>query len=116
MDAIRCAEAGILERALLEHDRELDAEDRRDEAGDSHPSPPAGTTRRRARDSADEIPAVAAALLDAAQSADAGENGQGSRCRLGVGFKKRRGTPGYHTLLDAKGLLIGRPVPTGWLA
>ena len=27
------------------------------------------------------------------------------RCRLGVGFKKRRGTPGFHTLLDEDGLL-----------
>jgi hypothetical protein len=67
------------------------------------------------------IPAVAAALLrksaqDAAEAEGAGGEGQGSRCRLGVGFKKRRGTPGYHTLLDAKGLLIGRPVPKDWAA
>lgn len=43
-----------------------------------------------------------------------GSDGEGERCRLGVGFKKRRGTPGFHTLLDEDGLLFGRPVPEGW--
>eukprot|EP01043_Picozoa_sp_COSAG02_P068692 COSAG02_NODE_11498_length_1712_cov_2.524572_2_plen_108_part_00 len=97
-------EAGVLERAFLEHDEKHGAD---------------GHTRGRSR--AGEIPAVAAALLkksaeDADQATSAGIEGQGSRCRLGVGFKKRRGTPGYHTLLDAKGLLIGRPVPENWSA
>ena len=46
-------------------------------------------------------------------NAEHGEGGNG-RCRLGVGFKKRRGTPGFNTLLDEDGLLIGRPVPEGW--
>lgn len=92
------AESGILERAFLE---------------------PADERSRES--SAAEIPAVAAALLrksakDAEQAASAGVEGQGSRCRLGVGFKKRRGTPGYHTLLDSQGLLIGRPIPEGWSA
>ena len=36
--------------------------------------------------------------------------------RLGAGFKKRWGTPGYHTVLDEHGLLIGRPAPSGWLS
>ena len=43
------------------------------------------------------------------------EEGEGG-VRLGVGFKKRRGTPGYHTVLDEHGLLIGRPAPSGWLS
>ena len=92
------AESGIFERSFLE---------------------PADERSRES--SAAEIPAVAAALLrksakDAEQAASAGVEGQGSRCRLGVGFKKRRGTPGYHTLLDSQGLLIGRPIPEGWSA
>jgi hypothetical protein len=41
---------------------------------------------------------------------------EAGRCRLGVGFKKRRGTPGFHTLLDEDGLLIGRAVPADWSA
>lgn len=47
-------------------------------------------------------------------SGAAGGEGDDERCRLGVGFKKRRGTPGFHTLLDENGLLIGRPAPEGW--
>ena len=98
------AEAGVLERAFLERADKHDA--------DGHNS---GSS------SAGEIPAVAAALLTKSAenrklATSAGIEGQGSRCRLGVGFKKRRGTPGYHTLLDAKGLLIGRPVPENWSA
>ena len=101
---MNCAEAGVLERAFLEHGAEHDA--------DGH---------NRGSSTAGEIPAVAAALLkksaeDAEAATNAGLEGQGTRCRLGVGFKKRRGTPGYHTLLDAKGLLIGRPVPENWSA
>ena len=93
-----------MERALLEHADKHDA--------DGH---------KRSGSSASEIPAVAAALLTKSAenrelTTSAGIEGQGTRCRLGVGFKKRRGTPGYHTLLDAKGLLIGRPVPENWSA
>ena len=40
--------------------------------------------------------------------------GEAGGCRMGVAFKRRKGTPGYHTLLDANGLLVGRPVPEGW--
>jgi hypothetical protein len=60
---------------------------------------------------------AAAELLKAAESpgaVGADGRGEGVRCRLGVGFKKRRGTPGYHTLLDQQGLLVGRPAPEGW--
>ena len=50
--------------------------------------------------------------VDASNASDTG--GEAGDCRMGVGFKKRKGTPGFHTLLDANGLLIGRPVPEGW--
>eukprot|EP01052_Picozoa_sp_SAG31_P019469 SAG31_NODE_1419_length_8430_cov_2.658024_8_plen_239_part_00 len=39
---------------------------------------------------------------------------QGRELRLASGFKKRRGQPGWHTALDAKGLLFDKPVPPGW--
>ena len=60
------------------------------------------------------IVAAAAKALNKEEGGVA-EEGEGG-VRLGVGFKKRRGTPGYHTVLDEHGLLIGRPAPSGWLS
>lgn len=55
------------------------------------------------REIADGWRAERSAEGEEAGGAEAAE--AGPRCRLGVGFKKRRGTPGFHTLLDENGLL-----------